>query len=830
MFEQYQQVLRKQLWSITNTLRGNMFADDFRNYVLGFIFYKYLSDKLHHYADELLSGNGSRFSQIDEKSEEGKEVLEAIREELLDKLGYFLKPSQLFYVVAEAGANGKFILDDVRDVLNDIEQSAKGAGSAEDFDGLFDELDLHSSKLGNSLVARNKLIVQVLEHVVNIDFHLESSGIDILGDAYEYLIGMFASSAGKKAGEFYTPQMASKLLAKLVTLNNPNLQSVYDPTCGSGSLLLRVAKEVDNPDVKFYGQEKNVSTYNLARMNMIMHDVHYSRFDIQNGDTLEVPAHIDRRFSAVVANPPFSASWSANPLHLNDERFSEYGKLAPKSKADFAFVQHMVHQLDDNGTMAVVLPHGILFRGATEKHIRQYLIKEKNYLDAVIGLPANIFLGTSIPTCVLVLKKNRKADENILFIDASQGFEKGTASNIIRDEDIQRIIDVVSKRQSIDKFAFAASSAAIKENDYNLNIPLYVDASPQAHYLQTLKEQLQEYEPERLSGFIVQQFSYRNDLPEDNFDNTLIIARNRANQFLVSAKPNDKTKPSDFVFVFDQEEIDTRYLELFFQSGLGQSILSDCAAKSGGVGVPRITLESLHNNLIAPIPLLDVQQACVESSKAIDTFLRELEGYKKDIIFKPSRSKELLAKVNATLGYVRETNKIEHLLEMIRVGENSVNEFKETFSLDVRRFANDRNYKVKKEDSIELSSLKTIAAFLNARGGTLFIGVSDDQKIIGVENEINQFHRESVDKFLLYFKNLVKEQIGESFYPFIQIDIEILQSKQVLVVKCAKANQPCFLGKEHHFYVRSPSGSTDRIAGKIMWDYLQAHFISTIKN
>ncbi|MDD1796261.1 type I restriction-modification system subunit M [Enterovibrio sp. ZSDZ42] len=475
MVEQHQQELKKQLWNIANTLRGNMSADDFRDYILGLIFYKYLSDKLNRYADELLSEDGIQFAQVDEKTDEGKEILGAIKEEALDKLGYFFKPSELFHVVAQAGVDGEFILDDVRDVLNDIENSTMGADSADDFNGLFDELDLTSNKLGKTPDARNKLIAKVLEHLDNIDFHLESSEIDILGDAYEYLIGMFASGAGKKAGEFYTPQMVSKLLAKLVTMDNPNLKSVYDPTCGSGSLLLRVAKEANNPDLKFYGQEQNPSTYNLARMNMIMHDVHYSRFDIQNDDTLEQPAHIEQRFSAVVANPPFSADWSANPLHLNNERFSDYGKLAPKGKADFAFVQHMIHQLDDNGTMAVVLPHGVLFRGAAEGHIRQHLIKEKNYLDMVIGLPANIFFGTSIPTCVLVLKKNRKADDDVLFIDASQYFEKGTNNNVMRDADLKRIWDAISTRKNIDKFAFVASPKKLKENDYNLNIPRYVD-------------------------------------------------------------------------------------------------------------------------------------------------------------------------------------------------------------------------------------------------------------------------------------------------------------------------------------------------------------------
>ena len=296
----------------------------------------------------------------------------------------------------------------------------------------------------------------------------------ILGDAYEYLIGQFASGAGKKAGEFYTPQQVSSILAQLVTVGKDKLKSVYDPTCGSGSLLLRVAKEVKDVSA-FYGQEMNPTTYNLCRMNMIMHDVHYKRFDIKNEDTLERPQHYDLRFEAIVANPPFSANWSASPLHMTDDRFSAYGKLAPSSKADFAFVQHMVHQLDDNGTMAIVLPHGVLFRGGAEGHIRQYLIQEKNYLDAVIGLPANIFYGTSIPTCILVLKKKRDNPDNILFIDASQHFEKVKTQNVLRTEDIEKIISTYENRLPEDKYSYLAKLSELETNDYNLNIPRYVD-------------------------------------------------------------------------------------------------------------------------------------------------------------------------------------------------------------------------------------------------------------------------------------------------------------------------------------------------------------------
>jgi type I restriction enzyme M protein len=477
--EQHKKALEKQLWNIANALRGNMSADEFRDYILGFIFYKYLSERMHQYADGILAEDGLKFDVIDESTDEGQEYLTAIKEESIDHLGYFLKPSELFHVIAESGNKGEFIIEALTEVLNHIEQSTMGTASEDDFNGLFDDIDLTSNKLGKSEKQKNDLITTVLGHLDEIDFCLDDTEIDVLGDAYEYLIGQFASGAGKKAGEFYTPPMVSKLLAKLVTKDKTQLKSVYDPTCGSGSLLLQVAKEIHRKGGEvsnYYGQEKNPSTYNLARMNMILHGVHYRSFDIQQDDTLETPHHIDKRFDAVVANPPFSADWGANDAFKSDERFADYGKLAPKSKADFAFVQHMLHQLDDNGTMAVVLPHGVLFRGAAEGHIRKYLIEQKNCLDTVIGLPANIFYGTSIPTCILVLKKQRKADDNILFIDASAHCGKATNQNFLREEDLARILEVVEQREFKDKFSYVSTRKEIKEdNEFNLNISRYVD-------------------------------------------------------------------------------------------------------------------------------------------------------------------------------------------------------------------------------------------------------------------------------------------------------------------------------------------------------------------
>ncbi len=500
-------VLHSKLWSIADTLRGKMDADDFRDYILGFIFYKYLSEKMHDYANTILKPDKLKYENI-EQHRSSKKLLAAIKEEALDKLGYFLLPSELFSELARRGAStgkSKFILDDLARVLTHIEQSTMGAESEEDFGNLFEDLDLTSSKLGKTESAKNELIVKVLSHLDEIDFDLQNTESDVLGDAYEYLIGKFASGAGKKAGEFYTPQQVSIVLARLVTMGKTKLKSVYDPTCGSGSLLLRVAKEVKEVGA-FYGQESNPTTYNLCRMNMIMHDVHYKKFDIKNEDTLERPQHLDMRFEAIVANPPFSAEWSASPLFMSDDRYAPYGRLAPKGTADFAFVQHMIHQLADNGTMACVLPHGVLFRGGAEGHIREYLIKDRNYLDAVIGLPSNIFYGTSIPTCVLVLKKKRSHPDNVLFIDASQYFEKVKTQNILRAEDIDRIITTYKGfsspsrggHEGVIKYSHVATLSEIADNDYNLNIPRYVDTfeEEEAVHLKAVSKELKKLEGE----------------------------------------------------------------------------------------------------------------------------------------------------------------------------------------------------------------------------------------------------------------------------------------------------------------------------------------------
>ena len=461
--------LQTKLWDIANDLRGSMDPSEFKNYILGLIFYRYLSENLETKANKLLEDDEMTYGE----AWKDEEYREALKEELVKDIGYYIEPKYLFDNLLGEIEKGSFDIETLEEAVNNITESTLGQDSEEDFDHLFDDMDLKSTKLGKDVKSRSALIAKVMGKIAQIGFRFDDSEIDILGDAYEYLIGQFAANAGKKAGEFYTPQQVSKILAKIVAMDKTDLKNVYDPTCGSGSLLLRVSREADVRS--FYGQEKTSTTYNLARMNMLLHGVKYSDFDIKNDDTLEHPQHKDMKFQAIVANPPYSANWSADAKFLNDDRFGPYGKLAPKSKADFAFVQHMIYQLDDNGTMAVVLPHGVLFRGAGEGTIRKYIIEKMNVLDAIIGLPANIFFGTSIPTVILVFKKNRTNEDNILFIDASNEFEKGKNQNILRDTDVDKIIETYKNRTTIDKYSYVASMKEIIENDYNLNIPRYVD-------------------------------------------------------------------------------------------------------------------------------------------------------------------------------------------------------------------------------------------------------------------------------------------------------------------------------------------------------------------
>lgn len=475
-----------QIWEMANRLRGNMDASEYRNYILGFMFYRYLSERQEKYLfkNEILEG----INNIQEVNEEYAK--EATGDDLVDYLadiaesqGYAIEPQYTWKTIVNAVNSNTIKPDTFQNMFDSFNNNLRlNTKAREDFTGVFDDMNLSNSRLGNTTAARAKALTEIVNLVDQVEYK-DENGKDILGDIYEFLIAKFAGNSGKKAGEFYTPHKVSEVLAKLATISlnqNEDKPSVYDFACGSGSLLLTVQDEIKN-NVLYYGQELNTTTYNLARMNLMMHDVAYDRMTLKNADTLEQdwPDGVDeqgvdhpRNFDVVVANPPYSARWDNNDRKLKDPRFKDYG-LAPKTKADYAFLLHGLYHLDQNGTMAIVLPHGVLFRGAKEGKIREALLK-KNQIDAIIGMPAGLFYSTGIPTVILVLKKN-KTNKDVLFIDASKGFEKGKNQNILRDEHIDKIIDTYKNRKDVERYAHVATFDEIQENDFNLNIPRYVD-------------------------------------------------------------------------------------------------------------------------------------------------------------------------------------------------------------------------------------------------------------------------------------------------------------------------------------------------------------------
>lgn len=465
--------LHTKLWKMANSLRGNMDANEFKDYILGLIFYRYVSE---HEESEFCSKLHASVEEFHKATSEQCKEMAIINL----GLGYFIEPNYLFKNLVKKISTSTFELEDLATAFKNYSDSTKGQESEDQLSKLFNDVNLTSDKLGATYKEKGELIAKLINAIDEINFNFMDSKIDLLGDAYEYLIGQFAASAGKKAGEYYTPQQVSKLLSLLVTKDLKDVKYISDPACGSGSLLIQVADRLNEKGGKYihiYGQELNTTTCNLARMNMLVHHVNFNKFTIHQGDTLKNPSDDQKTYGKmdiVVANPPFSAEWDPNSTMEKDERFSGAGKLAPKSYADYAFVEHMIHSLSATGCMAVVLPHGPLFRGNAEKVIRQYLVETRNYLDTVIGLPENLFYGTSIAACICVFRKN-KTDRNVYFIDASKYYEKGKNQNILRDEDIQRIMDAYSSKQEIDKFAHLATIEELKENDFNLNIPRYVD-------------------------------------------------------------------------------------------------------------------------------------------------------------------------------------------------------------------------------------------------------------------------------------------------------------------------------------------------------------------
>ena len=474
--EQERAELHRTIWGIANDLRGSVDGWDFKQYVLGMLFYRYISENLSAYVDreEHAAGNANfRYAGLSDTD------AESARGDLVRTKGFFILPSQLFENVRARAAKDENLNETLSAIFRAIEASSQGTESEDDFRGLFDDLDVNSNKLGATVAKRNEKLVKLMDGVGEMKLGgFQDNTIDAFGDAYEFLMGMYASNAGKSGGEFFTPQEVSELLTRLAVNGKTSVNKVYDPACGSGSLLLKAAKVLGRDNVRqgFYGQEINLTTYNLCRINMFLHDIGYEKFDIRNGDTLTDPAHWDDEpFEAIVSNPPYSIKWEgdANPVLINDPRFAPAGVLAPKSKADLAFVMHALAWLAPNGTAAIVSFPGIMYRGGAEQKIRQYLV-DNNFVEAVIQLPDNLFFGTSIATCILVLKKGKR-DNSVLFIDATKECVKVTNNNKLTEANIATVLKAFADRKTLKHFAALVPHEDIAAQDYNLSVSTYVE-------------------------------------------------------------------------------------------------------------------------------------------------------------------------------------------------------------------------------------------------------------------------------------------------------------------------------------------------------------------
>ncbi|MCY4137097.1 MAG: type I restriction-modification system subunit M [Rhodobacteraceae bacterium] len=471
--------LHKTIWRIANDLRGSVDGWDFKSYVLGMLFYRFISENLTNYLNEQERNAGDADFDYTELSDADAEFG---RSETVAEKGFYILPSELFANLRKRARGDSNLNETLSRVFANIEGSAVGSDSEDDFKGLFDDIDVNSSKLGPTVIRRNEKLVKLLDAIGDMPLSngegFTGNSIDMFGDAYEYLMTMYASGAGKSGGEFFTPQEVSELLARMTLVGKTEVNRVYDPACGSGSLLLKFAKVLDQDKVRqgFFGQEVNLTTYNLCRINMFLHNIPFDKFDIAHGDTLIDPVHIEEEpFEAIVSNPPYSIKWEGkdNPLLINDQRFAPAGVLAPKSKADLAFTMHILSWLAVDGTAAIVEFPGVLYRGGTEKKIRQYLI-DNNYIDTVIQLPPDLFFGTGIATCIIVLKKS-KHDNSILFIDASSEFARAGNKNKLFDQHQQAILDVFEGRRNIEHFARLVENDEIAENDYSLVVASYVE-------------------------------------------------------------------------------------------------------------------------------------------------------------------------------------------------------------------------------------------------------------------------------------------------------------------------------------------------------------------
>ena len=787
------------LWKSADILRECMDVTELNVYILVMLFLKRLSDAF----DEAREG------VVQYYLDQGKTQVQA--EELADDKSEYDK---YFYLP------DKSRWENLKDLKHDIGAQLNKA---------LEEIETHNPILEGVLVTidfsiTHKLTDNKLRDLLThfSQLRLRTEDLDypgLLADATDYLINLFAEQAGKRAGEFCTPIEVSKLIVRLV---KPRAgMKVYDPVCGSGGMLIQssnyLAEHRENPaNLQLFGQEKSVGTWTICKLYMFLHSLFHA--DIRNGDTLGYPQHVQNgelmQFDRVIANPPFGLSNWDRTDRDNDlfDRY-QYG-IPPQSSADFAFIQHMIASLNHDGIMCAVVPHGALFRGGNEGDIRKGIIGD-DLIEAVIGLPPGLFYGTRIPVALLLINKKKQVErqEKVIFIDASQEHDKkNRMQNRLGEDNISKIVNCLDSYEETEDYSKIITTEQISQNDNSLNIKRYVDASPESVQIKRLLKQYKDYRLSPLADLALGINLVKNGGSYEDAENAIYIPRNGARGILCDISEINTSHQNLIQVILDKTLVLGGYVSMFLQSELGTLMLRSLR---GNTIAGTLTQASLSDLKIA-IPDMDMQLKMLEASNRLEALKASIQELEKELVFSPHSATTVLDQVDGMLEAVGGLTDADRVMSLIRQGESGSVEFKESFSLDVRKNTSERY--------VELSSLKTIAAFLNSDGGFLLIGVSDEGSIAGLNKEIQVFHKGKKDKFLLNFKNHVKARIGEEFYPYIDHKFISIAGSEILLVECKRSSTECFLdGKD--FYVRT-NPATDKLEGQKLLDYIRNHFAS----
>lgn len=798
--------------TIFKSLEGNKITDNYTDYVLAFLFLKIISKKQEQFAQKIINKeNGAIYENL----EDGK-LLNKIEKASHEKLGYFIRPGMLYRDILE---EGELTAEGYEPTLG-LAISAINLIYGDRADSYYICISELIESFGKSRLLPRHIHAGFIVKVMN---HLNQSGIVHngddkykLSDTFERVIDRVANT--NKRNDFHTSYTISELIAQLIASSHKKVNSIYDPACGSGALLLKVSQATSCE--KVIGQDISQKNIYLSRMNLLVHDYHPLNFDIQAGDAIADPKHLGVNFDVIVSCPPFGLQ-KRQINALADIRFKPYSDLLPKKAADFLFIIHMLHHLSPTGTLMTVVPQGLLFRGGIEQKLRKRLIEE-NFIDAVISLPANLHHHTGIQTSILVLRKNRDKDEGILFVDGSGEDHYMTIKNKnrLRQSDIDLIVDSYKNKAANPHFSRLVSRNDVLKNDANLNPSRYEDSSNAAKAIRWLAEQYGSFDYVRLSDLVKSIRIIGKDHKLSTDENLIYFPRKtvlkvRSKETIKSIK----TLSNYFEIKLDEQSVISDYMAYFFESELGQNIIK---TQSIGMGIPSISKDDLLSNIKVPLPSLLIQKKVVSAYQLMNRVISSIENIQKDLSLSPNTAHSVTEKLQGTLESLNELSEEESILAEIRKGESKTMEFKESFSLDVRQFENNKKYTPKKEGKIELSSLKNVVGFINSEGGKLLIGVEDGGKITGLEKELELFHKNSEDNFLLHFKNLTKKSIGPNFYSHFNANIKTVNNKKIMVVECVKSeNEPCYLDDD--FYVRT-NPATDKLTTKEAHKYISEHF------